>query len=235
MDPPNWRVLCDFDGTIVLEDVIDALLERFGDPLWKHLEQQWRAGVIGSRECMQRQVELLDMDRSELDAHLDAVLIDPDFPEFVRRAHVLGIGIAIASDGLDYAISRILGRHGLDHLPVAANRLVATDSPRHWRLESPYRSAECLSGTCKCQRIDLARGAQPRSVVLIGDGASDYCAASQADYVLAKGSLIQHCRSLSIPHSPITGFGAAIELLPVLDRLAPPELGALNAARRCTG
>ncbi len=235
MDSHNWRVLCDFDGTIVLDDVIDALLERFGDPLWKQLEQDWRAGVIGSRECMQRQVELLDLDRSELDEHLDAVKIDPDFPEFVRRARVLGMGIGVASDGIDYAIARILGRYGLGHLPVAANRLVTTDSPRRWRLESPYQSGGCLSGTCKCQRIDLARGALPRRVVLIGDGASDFCAAAQADYVLAKGSLIQHCRSWLIPHSPITGFGAAIDLLAVLDQLAPAKSGALNAARRCTG
>ena len=50
------NVVCDFDGTIALEDVTDSLLDRFADPAWKHIEAQWLAGIFGSRECMARQV-----------------------------------------------------------------------------------------------------------------------------------------------------------------------------------
>src|SRR4051812_17596784 len=48
----DWTVLCDFDGTISLRDVTDSLLERFGRPGWRELEQAWERGEIGSRECM---------------------------------------------------------------------------------------------------------------------------------------------------------------------------------------
>ncbi len=48
----HWSILCDFDGTISLEDVIDALLEKYGQPGWQQLEDQWKSGKIGSRECM---------------------------------------------------------------------------------------------------------------------------------------------------------------------------------------
>ncbi len=51
----HWSILCDFDGTISLEDVIDSLLEKYGQPGWQELEDQWKAGKIGSRECMQGQ------------------------------------------------------------------------------------------------------------------------------------------------------------------------------------
>ena len=37
----QWSILCDFDGTISLEDVIDSLLENFGQPGWQQLEDQW--------------------------------------------------------------------------------------------------------------------------------------------------------------------------------------------------
>ncbi|MEO7072517.1 MAG: phosphatase, partial [Rhodanobacter sp.] len=30
MPVPGWTILCDFDGTISVEDVIDSLLDRFG-------------------------------------------------------------------------------------------------------------------------------------------------------------------------------------------------------------
>ena len=41
----SWNILCDFDGTVTPDDVIDGLLERFGRPGWQELEDDWRAGV----------------------------------------------------------------------------------------------------------------------------------------------------------------------------------------------
>ena len=49
---PGWMVQSDFDGTISVLDVTDSLLQRFGQPGWQELEDQWERGEIGSRECM---------------------------------------------------------------------------------------------------------------------------------------------------------------------------------------
>jgi len=51
---------------------------------------------------------------------------------------------------------------------------------------------------------------------MVGDGASDYCVAESADFVFAKGKLIDYCRAKNIPHAPITGFADALALLPAL-------------------
>ncbi|HEX7370566.1 MAG TPA: phosphatase, partial [Rhodanobacteraceae bacterium] len=75
-----WNILCDFDGTITVEDVTDSLLDRFAAPEWQVLERDWRAGLIGSAECMAGQVALLDASRAEIDAHLAGLRIDPAFP-----------------------------------------------------------------------------------------------------------------------------------------------------------
>jgi 2-hydroxy-3-keto-5-methylthiopentenyl-1-phosphate phosphatase len=64
----NWTILCDFDGTVSLEDVTDTLLAKLGRSGWEELEAQWRSGSIGSRECMAGQVSLLGGEVSELDA-----------------------------------------------------------------------------------------------------------------------------------------------------------------------
>lgn len=212
----DWTILCDFDGTISVEDTTDTLLERFGRSGWQTLEEEWRAGRIGSRECMAGQVELLDMDRAELDAHLDTRHVDVAFAEFVRLAQAHGIHIEILSDGLDYAIHRILSRHGLDWLPVTANALQPV-SAREWRLAFPNASATCrvASGTCKCARAAQAQSARKKTL-MIGDGASDFCVAEAADFVFAKGKLVAHCIARNIPHVGITGFAEAHALLPAL-------------------
>jgi 2-hydroxy-3-keto-5-methylthiopentenyl-1-phosphate phosphatase len=222
--PLPWTILCDFDGTIAIEDVIDSLLERFGRPGWQQLESDWRKGLIGSRECMRGQVALLDVSREELDEHLAAVGIDRGFAAFVALAQDLRIPLRVVSDGLDYAIEHILGRNGLAHLAVSANRLSAVGD-RQWRLDSPHARTGCGAGTCKCAVAEQAAAA-PARTLLIGDGASDFCAADRVDFVFAKHRLIEHCRAAGIPYAPIAGFSEAIALLPALldGRLVAPVL-----------
>ena len=212
----DWTILCDFDGTISVEDTTDTLLDRFGRDGWQALESDWRAGRIGSRDCMAGQVALLDMDRTELDAHLDTRHVDPAFTEFVTLAQSHGLQIEVLSDGLDYAIHRILARHGLDWLAVTANALQNV-SAREWRLNFPNASGSCrvASGTCKCARARKV-SAPRKKVLMIGDGASDFCVAESADFVFAKGKLVAHCIAKNIPHVAIAGFAEALALLPAL-------------------
>lgn len=212
----DWMVLCDFDGTIAVDDVTDALLTRFAAPEWLRIEADWRAGRIGSRECMTAQVALMDAPRQEIDALLDTLIIDPAFPAFVAESERMGMPVTVVSDGLDYAIRRMLAGYGLDHLPIRANRLLH-DGDRGWAMHSPFASASCAaaSGTCKC---GIARDHE--TTLLIGDGQSDFCLAGTADYVLAKDRLIEHCRTTGIPHSPIADFRDARAMLPRLPELA---------------
>lgn len=215
MSDAGWTILCDFDGTISVEDVIDSLLDRFGQPGWEVLERQWRDGRIGSRECMAGQVELLQASQAELDGHLAGLWIDHAFPDFVARTRALGVPLRIVSDGLDYAIRLMLSRAGLDDLAVAANHLAPGIPPRQWRLTSPFQASGCRSGTCKCACLEQARRGGTKTL-LIGDGASDFCAADRADFVFAKHRLIEHCRAAGIAYVPINGFEDALDLLPAL-------------------
>ena len=224
----DWTLLCDFDGTISVEDTTDTLLERFGKPGWEQLEADWKAGRIGSRDCMAGQVGLLDMSRAELDAHLSERAIDPGFAGFVTYAKEQAMPIEILSDGLDYAIHFILKHYDFDYLPVTANRLEEV-GVREWRLGFPNASATCraASGTCKCAAAARVQGVRQR-VLMIGDGASDYCVAEAADFVFAKGKLIDHCRAKKIAHAPIKDFAEALALLPAL--VAGKLAGAPRAA-----
>lgn len=209
----SWSILCDFDGTISLHDVTDCLLGQFGQLGCDALEDDWKAGRIGSRACMAGQIALLNMSKAELDAQLNLIEIDPSFPSFVAVATRHGIAIKVVSDGLDYAIHHILKRYHLDYLPVEANKLVQIGD-RQWQLEFPYAHSDCrpASGNCKCACVANQHHAGQK-VLFIGDGSSDFCASGIADFVLAKDRLQEYCQQQGISYAAFHDFHEASNLL----------------------
>lgn len=202
------RVLVDFDGTIAPIDTTDLLLERFAAPAWRDVEEDWKAGRIGSRECLVRQIDLVRATPAAMDAFIDTLEIDRAFPGFVNLVRRLGHAIVVVSDGLDRTIRRVLDRDNVS-VPYFANHLQWRGDDR-WRLTFPHAKSDCtaLSGNCKCGF------AQPRTLtILIGDGRSDFCLAERADLVLAKASLLAHCRAADLPHIPFEDFDHATALL----------------------
>lgn len=206
----KFHVFVDFDGTIAPLDTTDLLLERFADPRWREIEEQWKAGSIGSRECMVRQVDLVRATPDDIDRFVEEIEIDPGFPDFVRLCTRLGHAVTVVSDGLDRTVGTVLKRAGID-VPFRANRLAWVGGKR-WRLKFPHARSDCsaLAGNCKCQFADaeLARGR-----IVVGDGRSDYCIAGRADLVLAKGSLVSHCSEQRLPHVVFRDFEDASGLL----------------------
>ena len=212
---PAWQVVCDFDGTIALDDVTDGLLARFADPIWAAIETDWREGRIDARTCLTRQVALIEADPFDLDRYLDEVPVDEAFPRFVSDLDRRGIALVVASDGLDRAVHRILDRLGLGRLPVLANRFAPAGNNR-WRVGFPYAREHCRAGNGVCKCAAASAGASRRTL-LIGDGRSDFCLASNAaDLVFAKGALATFSRARELACVPITGFAEARRLLPLL-------------------
>jgi 2,3-diketo-5-methylthio-1-phosphopentane phosphatase len=204
------RVLLDFDGTISTVDTTDLLLERFAAPAWRDIEEDWKTGRIGSRECMVRQIDLVRATPSEMDAFIATVEIDPGFRGFVDRFRGQGHTLKVLSDGLDRTIRTVLDRSDVD-VPYFANHLQWLGGDR-WRLAFPHAKSTCasLAGNCKCS---FAEG-QPRVLnILVGDGRSDFCLAERTDLVLAKGSLLRHCRETDLPHYGFDTFDEATALL----------------------
>ncbi|WP_089173752.1 MtnX-like HAD-IB family phosphatase [Bosea sp. AS-1] len=207
----QWQAIVDFDGTISLEDTTDRILERFAAPGWEAIEADWVAGRIGSRECMQRQIALLQVSPDVLDTFVESFEIDWGFAFFVRVCQRHAIPVTVVSDGLDRTIHAVLRRAGLTGLPVIANHLEPVGGD-HWRLTSPHaaRDGSCVSGTCKC---NVARGLGRLATILVGDGRSDFCLAEHADLVFAKNGLIAHCREAGVEHHPFSQLADAARLL----------------------
>lgn len=204
--------IVDFDGTIAPHDTVDGLLERFADPAWKDVEEDWVAGRLNSRDCMRAQLALVDADRAVLEEYFQSVQVDPAFPDFIRYASTVG-EVAIVSDGIDYPIFRAMERCGVASTPVFSNRLAFT--AHGLELSFPHTSAVCTpqSGVCKCavaRALDAGRGL---FTVLIGDGRSDRCVARSVDYVFAKDSLQRYCQAEGIAHTPFVSFSDVLSVI----------------------
>jgi len=221
----NWQVLIDFDGTIAPDDPTDHLFERFADPYWRVLEDEWQSGRISSRECMQQQVDLLRVSPRVLDEEINTIHIDQGFHAFVSFCRGCGADVKIVSDGFDRVVRTALGNEDLD-IPFFANKLVWRGQDR-WRLAFPHMRADCRvwAANCKC-----SHGRRPSALprVVIGDGRSDFCMSMTADFVIAKGSLAEFCRANGRRHATFGNFFDATAQLsawlsgnPAHERLSP--------------
>lgn len=219
----KMRVLCDFDGTITRQDSTDFVLEALAVPPWRVLQSEWEAGRLSGAECMRGQVALIGGSAAELDAVLDRVQLDPGFVTFADWCEARGLELNIVSDGVDYFIARILARHGLERLPVTANRLAG--APGGWTLEHPPKPADCAAraGVCKCAAAP--RPPTDETVVFVGDGRSDFCVAGRADVLFAKGVLAAHAQALPKAYLPFDTFHDVLRSLAVLVGEHPTMLG----------
>jgi 2-hydroxy-3-keto-5-methylthiopentenyl-1-phosphate phosphatase len=206
MQQPDFFVAIDFDGTIVAQDVTDAVIQRFSRPGWEIAERLWVEGKIGSRECLTSQISLISASIDEILNYIGVLRVDPSFPTFVNFLRTAAIPFAIISDGFQELIKRVLANSGIDEFPlIIANRLQENQTG----LEAifPYAEELCSAGTCKCAAASKIGGGLP--IVLIGDGRSDFCLARNAAYVLSKGKLSAFCAENDIPGQPFKDFSDA--------------------------
>jgi 2,3-diketo-5-methylthio-1-phosphopentane phosphatase len=216
----RYCALVDFDGTVAPGDPTDRILKRFAHPEWRAIEAEWQAGRLTSRECMQRQTELLRATPGQLDAAIRSVAIDPGFRGFVSLCRRRGVDITIVSDGFDRVVRAALRRA---RLPIRffANALEWEGGDR-WRLALPHIHADCRSRAANCKCAHGWRDG--KRVIVIGDGRSDFCMAARAGYVIAKGALAEFCRAQGLAHASFRNFHDATE------RLAKWLDGRRNAA-----
>ncbi len=204
-------VFSDFDGTITRLDATDVILEKYADPSWREVEEQWLRGDIGSRECFARQAALVRATAKQLNELIDAIPLDPDFAAFFRFLKEQQLPFYIVSDSFDYVIRRVLKRIGANGELRNGRHLFSTGLELEaggLRAIFPHSNHGCEHGcaTCKPAVIRQIRKKQ-QPVVFIGDGLSDRFAVEEADVVFAKQELLAYCRERGLACRPFETFG----------------------------
>ncbi len=242
-------IFCDFDGTITQRDVTDEILTRFALPAWREIEKEWKAGRIGSRECLVQQLALVRARREELKSLIDGIPLDPRFAETWQFARQASVPFVVVSDGLDLVIRRVLTRavsckrliNGRDFFSTAAQ----LNSGR-LSVCFPHAVSGCTHGCATCKPLIIRRlAAGRRPVLYVGDGLSDRYAVEEADFVYARRPLFEFCRERAIPCRLLRDFddlrrslsewqkdGVASEIASLRQarRVAPPQATELLGA-----
>jgi 2-hydroxy-3-keto-5-methylthiopentenyl-1-phosphate phosphatase len=186
-------ILCDFDGTISLRDMGYVLLNRFSSGDWEAIDRDFCEGKIGSKEAYSRIAKIITGDEENvLDFVRNHSDIDPHFVSFYRYCREQGIDVKIVSDGLDFYIKTLLELHHLSEIPFYAN-CTRFHSGDGMEFSFPFVSEECgLCGTCKKRLVQVHRN-EYDSILFVGNGLSDRCAAREADFAFAKDPLYSYC------------------------------------------
>jgi 2-hydroxy-3-keto-5-methylthiopentenyl-1-phosphate phosphatase len=205
---PDFRVkpvvFLDFDGTISRVDVVDAILDRYASEEWLRVEQEWKAGRIGSRACLAAQVALVRATRAQVDDLLASIQIDRGFLPLLDACAATGVPSHIVSDGFDYCIGRILRQVPLSHQALLATVSVHAShlepaAPDRWETAFRHMEHDCEHGCATCKpAVMAALNAAGAPSIFVGDGLSDRYAAASADVVFAKDKLAAYCTEQEI-------------------------------------
>lgn len=203
------RVFCDFDGTVSPEDVGNRLFSTFGGSAAHEIVGEYLAGRINARECLRRECAAIgNVQENDLFGFVDTFDLDPHFARFVDFCRSRDIHITILSDGLDFYVERLLGRHRLSHVPFFANHAEfgREDGKTTLVPSFPYRDEHCdQCGNCKRNHLATLSADDDR-IVYVGDGISDRCPVRYADVVFAKRSLISYCQEQNISYFEYEDF-----------------------------
>ena len=204
--------IVDFDGTISVKDTIDAMLEKFADPSWEEIEQEWLDGKITAVDCMSKQISMVRADHMALETFFRGIQLDASFLPFYKYVTKFA-KLVIASDGLDHAIKVATRNAGWPEIPVYSNHL--NFIPQGISISYPLRKNDCAGGNgmCKCAVAKSLAVNAMGPIVLIGDGKSDACISGMADIVFAKGSLIKHCEKKNIKHYKFQTFADVLAII----------------------
>ncbi len=191
-------VFFDFDNTISTFDVFDDMLVNFSrNDTWKKLEDKWRKGLIGSRECLEGQLKTINVSRKVFDQYLSRIKLDPYFERLIKLFKAKKVKTVILSDNFDYILNRVLRYNGFKKLKVYCNKLkFKNDSITY---DFPFEHRNCkICAHCKTKNL-LANRKAGSIMFYIGDGHSDICPAGHCDIIFAKERLLSHYKGKKTP------------------------------------
>jgi 2-hydroxy-3-keto-5-methylthiopentenyl-1-phosphate phosphatase len=209
---------CDFDGTVVVEDVTDLIWTA-------HLPYDWATVLMpASRDGAITPFQLIARGYADVAAPPEALLAEvrpqvhlrAGFEALVAACGARGWPVHVISHGLDFYLRALLPA------AVPFTAFTGTFSDGRWAVALPSDIAPVPGQDFKVHVLDRLRARHPgHTVVFAGDGRLDLPAARHADRVFAvRGSaLAAACRREGIAHTEFAGFD---EVLAALVPPAPP-------------
>lgn len=197
-----------------MQDMGDQVIDQFGLPGRPDTSDRFRRGELSLRELWSIETERLQESRQDemTEFARSEAVVRPGLLELIAFCKDRGISVEVASSGLKFYIEAVLNKAGLNDLPIASPSMTF-DERGLGELAFDEGLNDCsMTAMCKCERVWRQRRLG-RKVLFVGDGASDNCAASQADYLMARDALARHCDRENVSYVPFKDFHQTIEYL----------------------
>ena len=199
-----FTVQCDFDDTIVTENVGKSLLNAFASTKWRAVENLYATGEITVEETNRREFALLNVTKQTIEDHVfETAELRPGFPEFLEHCASTGLNFSVVSNGIDLYIEPAL--HSLFSSTAQLHSAHGEISENGISISylDPY-GMDCQNAF-KLSWLRYFKS-QGQKVIYIGDGKSDISAAREADYVIATSSLEDYFRSERLDYFEFEDF-----------------------------
>lgn len=166
LDAPT--LVCDFDGTLALEDLGDALCARFADPSWREHEAAWHEGRLSLPEAQRRMWATVRADAETLrEAAMELGALRPGADALFEAARRGDIELVIASGGFDLYVEPLLGGRRALVSALYCNHL----EPSSDGAVPHFPHAELAKGPYAICKAEVVR--RHRAAHFCGDGSSD--------------------------------------------------------------
>lgn len=200
------KVFVDFDGTITLEDVGEAIFRKFGEvEKVNQIIDDLLRDKISSRQCWDELCDSVIVSKIELDEFIDLIDVDPTFISFIDFCRNNDLELVVLSDGFDYYIDRLFNKAGLSGIKYYSNKLFVNENGI-LKAEYPYFDSDSpTSANCKRNHI-INHSGDDDYTIYIGDGNSDKDAAQYCDFIFGKDALARFCSMERISFYPFNNF-----------------------------
>jgi 2-hydroxy-3-keto-5-methylthiopentenyl-1-phosphate phosphatase len=205
-------IQCDFDGTIIENNLSVLIRECFAPEAWRVIETDYLERLITVEESNRRQFALIKESKERLQEFVRChIQVRQGFTEFVADCEANGNALIIVSSGLDFYIETVLNELDILNIELycgitefTGKGIVVKYTDHHGNVMEHGFKLRCLNWLKQ----------RDKTIVYIGDGLSDLDAARNASYVFATG----HLASL-LTEEHISSWSSFDDFLDIRDKL----------------
>jgi 2-hydroxy-3-keto-5-methylthiopentenyl-1-phosphate phosphatase len=209
-------VLCDFDGTITIQDTAEWILDKHATGDWRALDDCYVQGRISLLDCMREQFALVKADKSLILDELDKdIVLREGFPDLVDICLEHDAKVLIVSAGLDFVIEHFLRRLGINEKVSVYSASTFDDDGR-----IGFRFPSLVMPKSETFKDDLVLQYKEKDyrVTYFGDGVPDAEACAISDFRFAvKGRRLE--AELTNRGLPFKSFEDFYGVLSTLERI----------------
>lgn len=198
-------VICDFDGTVTVQDTLEALSARFAPRAHSTLEQALRDGRVRLRDVLAAEMgEMTHGAEKIIATAVESVPLRDGFAEFVESCAIRRDRLVLLSAGFRQLIQPMLLAAGVSGITLIANDVEFTPQGGVVSWRSLPKCEVCGE---ECKRHDVGElGVDAEEVVYVGDGYSDRCGCLSADRIFARSELAEWLDERNHPFTPFDDF-----------------------------